>query len=64
MAIRCVVALDSAGFIKTCTSCDECDAQRYARYYRSVGYHSRILTYEQLAEYHEKEKKWRAENGA
>lgn len=55
----CVVALDSAGFIRTVTSCDLVDAQKYAKYYRSVGYHSRVMTYEQLDEYQKRERKER-----
>ncbi len=37
-------------FIKTCTSCDKSDAQRYAKYYRSIGYNSKVLTYDELNE--------------
>jgi len=51
----CVVALDTAGHIKTCTSCDVEDAQRYAKYYRAIGYHSRVLTYKELEELQRKE---------
>lgn len=58
----CVVALDSAGFIRTCTSCDDTEAQRYAKYYRSIGYHSRVLTYEELEEYQRREKEQRCIN--
>lgn len=55
----CVVALDSAGFIRTVTSCDLEDAQKYAKYYRAIGYHSRVMTYEQLDEYQKRERKER-----
>lgn len=51
----CVVALDTAGHIKTCTSCDVEDAQRYTKYYRAIGYHSRVLTYKELEELQRKE---------
>lgn len=51
----CVVALNTAGHIKTCTSCDVEDAQRYAKYYRAIGYHSRVLTYKELEELQRKE---------
>lgn len=54
--IVCVVALDKGtGFIRTVTSCDDADAQKYAKYYRSIGYNSRVLTYEELEEYQRKE---------
>lgn len=58
----CVVALDNAGFIRTCTSCEDTDAQWYAKYYRSIGYHSRVLTYEELEEYQRREKEQRCIN--
>ena len=51
----CVVALDTAGHIATCTSCDAEDAQKYAKYYRAVGYHSRVVTYKELEELQRKE---------
>ena len=51
----CVVALDTAGHIATCTSCDVEDAQRYAKYYRAIGYHSRVVTYKELEELQRKE---------
>ena len=44
-----VAAMDKGtGFIRTGTSCDWKDAGRYAKYYRSIGYNARILTYEEL----------------
>lgn len=53
----CVVALDKGtGFIKTTTSCDVEDAQRYAKYYRAIGYNSRVMTYEELDRLQEEEK--------
>lgn len=57
--VVCVVALNSAGFITTCTSCDASDAQHYAKYYRSVGYHARVVTYEELDEMQKKESQLR-----
>ena len=44
------------GFIKTGTSCDRKDAGRYAKYYRSIGYNARILTYKELDQIQEQEK--------
>lgn len=39
-----VVAMDKGtGYIKTTTSCDKVDAPRYAKYYRSIGYNSRVV---------------------
>lgn len=58
--VVCVVALDKrTGFIKTCTSCDRGAASNYAKYYRSIGYNARILTYEELDILQEKEKRER-----
>ncbi len=58
--VVCVIATDKGtGFIKTCTSCDDTDAQRYAKYYRSIGYNARVVTYEELEEIQEKERKLR-----
>ncbi len=53
--IVCVVALDTAGFIKTCTSCEREASAHYARYYRSIGYKSRVVTYEELEAMQQKE---------
>jgi|UniRef100_N1ZWY1 hypothetical protein len=54
--IVCVVALDkNTGWIKTCTSCDKEDSQKYAKYYRSIGYNSKVVTYEELEELQKKE---------
>lgn len=56
--IVCVIATDkNTGYIKTCTSCDEKDANRYTKYYRSIGYNSRIVTYEELEKIQEEEMK-------
>ena len=52
-----VAAMDKGtGFIKTGTSCDRKDASRYAKYYRSIGYNARILTYDELDKLEEREK--------
>lgn len=42
-----VVAL-SGGTVVTSTSCYRKDAQHYASYYRKIGYHSRVLTDDEL----------------
>ena len=34
---------------KAVTSCCRKDAQKFAKYYRSIGYHARVATYEELA---------------
>ena len=45
----CVVALDKhTKQIKTCTSCDKADSQKYAKCYRSIGYNAKVVTYEEL----------------
>ena len=52
-----VAAMDKGtGFIRTGTSCDRKDANRYAKYYRNIGYNARILTYEELDKLEEQEK--------
>lgn len=49
--VVCVVALDKyTKLIKTCTSCDKDDSQKYAKYYRNIGYNSKVVTYEELEE--------------
>lgn len=53
--VVCIVALDTAGFIKTCTSCSRQDSANYTRYYRSIGYKSRVVTYEELEAMQQKE---------
>lgn len=56
----CVVAFDrGTGYSGTCTSCIREDAPRCAKYYRSIGYNARILTYEKLDILLEKELKER-----
>ena len=56
-----VVGLDKhTGFIKAVTSCNIEDSQRYAKYYRSIGYNAKVLTYEEFSELQEKEKKLRS----
>lgn len=45
----CVVAIDKyTKQIKTCTSCDKSDSQKYAKYYRSIGYNAKVVTYEEM----------------
>ena len=46
--VVCVVALTKADRIVACTSCDKTEAQKYAKYYRSIGYNAKVLTYEEL----------------
>ena len=58
----CVLAMDTAGFVKTSTSCARKDAQHYAKYYRSIGYHSRAVTYEELEKIGEEESRRRLAN--
>ena len=61
--VVCVIATDKGtGFIKTCTSCEDVDAQKYAKYYRSVGYNARVVTYEELEEIQKKETERRYED--
>lgn len=57
-----VVGFDKGtGFIKAVTSCDIEDSQRYAKYYRGIGYSARVLGYEEFVKVQEKEKKLRSE---
>lgn len=52
-----VAAMDKGtGRIKTGTSCDRKDANHHAKYYRSIGYNARILTYEELDKIEEQER--------
>lgn len=54
--VVCVVAFNKrTGYIGPVTSCDAKDAQHYAKYYRSIGYNARVLTYEELDQIQEKE---------
>lgn len=46
--IVAVVGFDSAGRSRAVTSCCRKDAQRYAKYYRSIGYHARVMTCDEL----------------
>lgn len=56
----CVVALDKrTNFIQTVTSCHLEDSQKYAKYYRSIGYNSKVLSYEELEQMQEKENQYR-----
>ena len=56
----CVVALDKGtGFIKTVTSCNKQDAQKYAKHYRNIGYNARVLHYDKLYEMQTEELKLR-----
>lgn len=58
--VVCVIATDrNIGFVKTSTSCDRENANKYAKYYRSIGYNSRIVTYEELEKIQGKEKQER-----
>lgn len=51
-----VVGFDSAKNSKAVASCCRKDAQQFAKYYRSIGYHARVVTYEELAALLEKER--------
>lgn len=52
----CIVALDkNTKEIKTVTSCDKADAQKYVKYYRSIGYNAKVLTYDELEAIQKKE---------
>ncbi len=54
--VVCVVATEKhTGFIRTSTSCNIEDSQKYAKYYRSIGYNARVVTYEELDKMQEKE---------
>lgn len=54
--IVAVVGFDSANSSKAVTSCYRKDAQRYAKYYRSIGYHARVMTYDELDSLLDKER--------
>lgn len=61
--VVCVIATEKkTGFIKTCTSCDDTEAWRYAKYYRAIGYNARVVTYEELEQIQNKEKEERNKN--
>lgn len=51
-----VVGFNSSNSSKAVTSCCRKDAQQFAKYYRSIGYHARVVTYEELAALLEKER--------
>ena len=52
----CVMALDkNTKEIKTCTSCDKTEAQKYAKYYRGIGYNAKVVTYDELETMQKKE---------
>ena len=57
-----VVGMDKGtGFIHAVTSCSKEDSQRYAKYYRSIGYKARVVDYEELNKILEEEKRYRME---
>ena len=58
--VVCVLALDPHTRLSvTSTSCDRKDAAHYAQYYRSVGYRTKTLDYEELNAYLERESRVR-----
>ena len=62
--VVCVIATDkNTGYITTCTSCDISDSSHYAKYYRNIGYNSRVVTYAELDILLEKEKQERFKGG-
>lgn len=62
--VVCVIATDkNTGYITTCTSCDKSDSNHYAKYYRSIGYNSKVVTYAELDILLEKEKQERIWGG-
>lgn len=59
-----VVGLDKhTGFNMATTSCDKEDAQKYAKYYRNIGYNARVFTYDELDKMLEEEMKYRTKYG-
>ena len=54
--IVAVVGFDSVNYSKAVTSCCRKDAQRYAKYYRAIGYHARVMTYDELDSLLDKER--------
>lgn len=54
-----VVAFDTARFIAAVTSCDLSDSQKYANYYRRHYKSVKVMTYEELEEQQEKERRLR-----
>lgn len=47
--------------IKTAVSCDGADAPHHARYFRSIGYNARIVTYDMLPFYEQRNAEIRTE---
>lgn len=60
--VTVVAIYKGTGFIETVTSCDAKDAEKYAKYYRSIGYKARIVDDATLHEMLEKEKQERRMN--
>lgn len=57
-----VLAFDkNTKLIKASVSCDETDAPRHARYFRSIGYNARIVTYDMLPFYEQRNAEIRTE---
>lgn len=53
-----VVAFDkNSKQSKAVTSCDRKDAQKYAKYYRGIGYNARVMEYSELDELISRESK-------
>lgn len=48
MRLLQLLGLTAQNSSKAVTSCCRKDAQRYAKYYRSIGYHARVMTYDEL----------------
>lgn len=46
-------------FIKAVTSCDRRHSQRYANYYRKIGYNASVVTYDELDRIQQEEKERR-----
>ena len=57
-----VLAFDkNTHLIRTCVSCDKSAAPNHARYFRSIGYNARIVTYDMLPFYEQRNAEIRAE---
>lgn len=50
--VVCVAAI-RAGRIVTSTSCYRKDAHKYAKYYSSIGYHVKTMTYDELEKFNQ-----------
>lgn len=60
--IVCVLGFDrNTKRICATVSCDAVDAPRHARYFRSIGYSARIVTYDQLPFYQQRDEENRLE---